>query len=602
MKALRSLRRGLHRAVRRWQRTLLVPGARVVFHPRYSVALEGVLDGQRGERILNYLIAEAALRADEVLVPQSLSLQDALLVHTPEYLESLDQPETLARMFPLVQSRAQPRDLLSAAMWACGGTVLASQWALRHTFITTPIFNLGGGFHHAHKDSGSGFCALADIPIAIAVLRKAGFTGRVLIIDLDLHQGDGNRELFADDPDVFTYSIHVEALSRKPAVMNLDVELSPGTSSFTYLRALRETFEEALQRSRPDLVFYLAGADIAASDAIGTFRVSDDALARRDRTILDAVSKIPTVVCLAGGYGSEAWRHPARTVVWQLTGEDRAIASTEEVKLAAFRTIRDELSPRTLRESDDAPGDNYGISERDLFGDLVAKTPSPGFLGYYSSFGLEVASERYGLLAKLRERGYARPYVDPEPETLGRHSLRYYADEQKRELLVELVLETVVVDDYRLLSIEWLLLQDPRRKAERPLLPGQKFPGLGCLDIVVGMLVMAAERLELDGLSAIPSHFHVAQKARRLFRFQSPMDEARFLALSQATSSLLPVEAAMAALSGQVIDTSTQEVVKYVPARVVLPVSERMKQSLGAPEFSAAVETAARGLHFRLRG
>ena len=215
---------------------------------------------------------------------------------------------------------------------------------------------------------------------------------------------------------------------------------------------------------------------------------------------------------------------------------------------------------------------------------------------------MEVASERYGLLAKLRERGYARPYVDPEPETLGRHSLRYYADEQKRELLVELVLETVVVDDYRLLSIEWLLLQDPRRKAERPLLPGQKFPGLGCLDIVVGMLVMAAERLELDGLSAIPSHFHVAQKARRLFRFQSPMDEARFLALSQATSSLLPVEAAMAALSGQVIDTSTQEVVKYVPARVVLPVSERMKQSLGAPEFSAAVETAARGLHFRLRG
>ena len=138
MKALRSLRRGLHRAVRRWQRPLLVPGARVVFHPRYSVALEGVLDGQRGERILNYLIAEAALRADEVLVPQSLSLQDALLVHTPEYLESLDQPETLARMFPLVQSRAQPRDLLSAAMWACGGTVLASQWALRHTFITTP--------------------------------------------------------------------------------------------------------------------------------------------------------------------------------------------------------------------------------------------------------------------------------------------------------------------------------------------------------------------------------------------------------------------------------------------------------------------------------
>ncbi len=553
-----------------------------------------MLDGRRGERILSYLLEEGALAPEDVLVPRELPMRDALLVHTDDYLESLDRPETLGRMFPNVDAASSPATLFHAARLAAGGTVLAAEWAVKHSFITTPILNLGGGFHHAKRSSGAGYCALADVAIAIAVLRRGGFLGRVLIVDLDAHHGDGNLELFADDPTVFTYSIHLGDLTRTPAVMNLDVELSPGTGDATYLRALRETLDLAMMRARPALAFYLAGADVAKNDLIGTFRLTDDAIARRDQFVLRTLTRIPTVVCLAGGYGPEAWRHPARTALWLLTGDDQPIASREEVKLAAFRAIKSSLSPRKLRVGTD--DDATILTEADLYGDLVQKRPTPGFLGFYSSVGLEVAAERYGLLGHLRARGYD-PEIVIERDAAGRHTLRFFGDESRTELLIELAIDTLIEHDRRLLSIEWLLLQDPRRPPERPLLPGQRYPGLGCLDIVIGMLVMAAERLDLDGLSLVPSQFHVAQSARRLFRFESPLAEARHLWLAQAVAHLPRHEGIAAISSGRVRDTTSGEPVRYEPERMILPVSARMKAALDAEQFSRAVEDHAAHLH-----
>jgi acetoin utilization deacetylase AcuC-like enzyme len=586
----RDLQRAARRASRRFRTRLRLAGARIVFHPGYGAELRGVLDGRRGERILSYLIEEGALAPEDVLVPRELPMRDALLVHTHEYLESLDRPETLAQMFPNVDSADSPAALFQAARLATGGTVMAAEWAVKHSFITTPILNLGGGFHHAKRAQGAGYCALADVAIAIAVLRRGGFLGRVLIVDLDAHHGDGNLELFADDPTVFTYSIHLGDLSRAPAVMNLDVELSPGTGDSTYLRALRETLDLAMMRARPAMAFYLAGADVAKNDLIGTFRLTDDAIARRDRFVLSTLTRIPTVVCLAGGYGPEAWRHPARTALWLLTGDDQPIASKEEVKLAAFRAIKSSLSPRKLRVGEDDDGTT--LTEADLYGDLVQKRPTPGFLGFYSTVGLEVAAERYGLLAHLRARGYD-PIVAVERDAAGRHTLRFFGGEDRAELLIELAIDTLFEHDRRLLSIEWLLLQDPRRTPDRPLLPGQKHPGLGCLDIVIGMLVMAAERLELDGLSLVPSQFHVAQTARKLFRFESPVAEARFLWLAQAVAHLPRVEGIAALLGGRVRERSSRAPIRYEPERMILPVSARMKEALDAERFNRAVEDHA---------
>ena len=598
--ALTDLLRQIRRRTRRFTRSFRLPGARFVFHPAYSVAQLGVLDGRRGERVLSYLTSEGALDASEVLVPSILSPRDALLVHSPQYLERLDEPETLASMFPLIDDPGRARELVRAARWAAGGTVFASEWALSHPFLTTPIINLGGGFHHARAASGSGFCAVADVAIAIAALRQKGFAERVLIIDLDLHQGDGNRALFADDPTVFTYSIHVEDLSKGPAAMNLDVQLAPGTSDATYLRTLRETLDEAFLRAKPGLVFYLAGADVAASDAIGTYRLTDDAVARRDRRVLHTRTGIPTVVCLAGGYGGSAWRHPARTALWLLTGEDQPIERDDEARLATFRTIQGSLSPRSLATLD-TPADstrNFGISEADITSDLVVKSKSPGFLGFYSKYGLELVAERYGLLEHLRSRGYPLPHVEPEAERAGRHSLRFFADASKKELLIELVLEEVASEGFRYLSIEWLLLQDPRRQGD--ILPGQKHPGLGALDIIVGMLVMAAERLGLDGLSLVPAQFHVARRARKLFRFESADAEARFLVLSQAVTHLDRAAAAKAVADKRVVHRVSRAPLLYVPARMVLPISSKLQARLDADTFAMEVEALARGYEVEL--
>jgi hypothetical protein len=184
-----------------------------------------------------------------------------------------------------------------------------------------------------------------------------------------------------------------------------------------------------------------------------------------------------------------------------------------------------------------------------------------------------------------------------ERDEAGRHTLRFYGEEDRAELLIELAIDTLIEQDRRLLSIEWLLLQDPRRAPERPLLPGQKYPGLGCLDIVIGMLVMAAERLGLDGLSLVPSQFHVAQSARRLFRFESPSAEARYLWLAQAIAHLPRYAGIGAILGGRVRDAYTGQPIRYEPERMILPVSARMRETLDAERFSRAVEEQAVKLH-----
>ena len=166
---------------------------------------------------------------------------------------------------------------------------------------------------------------------------------------------------------------------------------------------------------------------------------------------------------------------------------------------------------------------------------------------------------------------------------------------------MELVLDEVVLDaSARLLSIEWLLLQDPRRRPdpEHPLLPGQKHPGLGCLRIVIGMLVMACERLGFDGVTVVPSHYHVAAQARRLMSFWDPADEAAFIAIGKATQGMNLFQASIAIAEGDVVDVAGR-VVSWKPSRMVLPVSAALRERLDGPGYARAVEDAARAMSLR---
>ena len=185
---------------------------------------------------------------------------------------------------------------------ACAGTVLTARLALDEGLAC----NTAGGSHHAQRDHGAGFCVFNDVAVATEVLRAGGEARRILIIDVDVHQGDGTAAIFADEPDVFTVSIH--ATNNYPAVKmqsDLDIDLPDGTADDAYLDKLSDALRSALRRfPSPDIAFYLAGVDPHLEDRLGRLSLSDDGLARRDRMVLSQLREqnIPTACVIGGGY------------------------------------------------------------------------------------------------------------------------------------------------------------------------------------------------------------------------------------------------------------------------------------------------------------
>jgi acetoin utilization deacetylase AcuC-like enzyme len=165
--------------------------------------------------------------------------------------------------------------------------------------------HLGGGFHHAFPDHGEGFCLINDVAVAIRMLRRDRAVGRVLVVDLDVHQGNGTAAIFATEPEVFTFSMHQE--NNYPAwkpPSDLDLGLEDGVEDEEYLGLLERHLPDILDNHRPDLVFYLAGADPYAEDQLGGLSLTLDGLRRRDAAVFLSCRQVgtPVAVTLAGGY------------------------------------------------------------------------------------------------------------------------------------------------------------------------------------------------------------------------------------------------------------------------------------------------------------
>src|SRR5258708_17795986 len=194
-----------------------------------------------------------------------------------------------------------------------GGTELASRLALASGRIAG---NLGGGLHHAFADRGERFCIFNDVAVAVAELRAGGFGGSVLVVDLDLHDDDGTRTIFAQDPTVHTFSIHNHTTGAVRAVAATAIELGDGVDDRAYLDAIGAHLPAAFAAARPELVYYLAGCDPAADDGIGNWRISAAGMLRRDRLVIGLARRperrLPVVILLAGGYGQHASRYSAR--------------------------------------------------------------------------------------------------------------------------------------------------------------------------------------------------------------------------------------------------------------------------------------------------
>ena len=184
------------------------------------------------------------------------------------------------------------------------GTVAAARHALEHGVG----MNLGGGTHHAGRAFTRGYCLFNDVAVAVAALRRDGLAERVLVLDCDVHQGDGTADIFAADPNTFTLSLHgARNYPFKRVASDLDVDIASGTGDRRYLSALGEALDYALERSRPELAFYLAGADPWHGDRLGRLALSKPGLLARDELALDRLLDAGAKVCvvLAGGYADD---------------------------------------------------------------------------------------------------------------------------------------------------------------------------------------------------------------------------------------------------------------------------------------------------------
>jgi acetoin utilization deacetylase AcuC-like enzyme len=241
--------------------------------------------------------AEPGIEVEEA--PAATRAQLAF-AHEDAYLGRVESGR-LARREELALGLPWSPELVERARRSVGATVRAVEAALAEGVGA----NVGGGTHHAFADGGRGFCVFNDVVVATRALRQRKVLRRALVVDLDVHQGDGTHAAFLEDPDAFTFSVNGFAnypFRRIPGDLELDLE--DGTGDERYLDALARLLPQALARSRPELCFYLGGADPYAGDRLGRLALTKEGLAARDRVVRDALARagVPVCVTLAGGY------------------------------------------------------------------------------------------------------------------------------------------------------------------------------------------------------------------------------------------------------------------------------------------------------------
>src|SRR5687767_3000505 len=277
---------------------------RVCYTPRYYADIgEGhVFPIRKFELARDRLVAEGTLSPVEIYEPREAAVEDVLLVHTEDYVTRLRAGALTARevrRLGLPWSKA----LVRRSFLATAGTIAAARFALAEGVGA----NLAGGTHHAFPDHGEGFCVLNDVAVAARVLRRERLASRVAVIDLDVHQGNGTASIFAEDPQVFTFSMH--GAKNYPLFKQrstLDVELADGTADEEYLETLARHLPRVFGHD-PELVFYLAGADPFEGDKLGRLSLTLAGLRARDELVLGECRRRGAAVAtvMSGGYAAD---------------------------------------------------------------------------------------------------------------------------------------------------------------------------------------------------------------------------------------------------------------------------------------------------------
>ncbi len=273
-----------------------------LFYSNYYYADIGethVFPIRKFELVKDILLQEGTLRPEEIIAPQAAKVEDLHLVHTQDYISRLMNGTLTAKE---IRKLGLPwsKSLVRRSFHAISGTINASREALKSGISS----NLAGGTHHAYPDRGEGFCVLNDVAVAIRVLQRENLATRFLVIDCDVHQGNGTAFIFKDEPQVFTFSMHgAKNYPLRKETSSLDLELPDKTSDLEFL----ETLDQALPRiflHHPDLVFYLAGADPFEKDKLGRLSLTKEGLMKRDEMVLEFAKEqnVPMVTTMSGGY------------------------------------------------------------------------------------------------------------------------------------------------------------------------------------------------------------------------------------------------------------------------------------------------------------
>lgn len=276
----------------------------VVYHPNYVTSLP---DQHRFPMPKFKLLHELLLK-DGIITPESthqpeIASDDILrLVHTPDYVQNFCN----GTLDPKIQRRIGlpwSEGLRKRTCTAVGGTLLTVKLALEYGICC----NTAGGTHHAFPDYGSGFCIFNDLAIASRYLLASGLVKKILIVDLDVHQGDGNAFIFADDERVFTFSMHCEAnFPYRKQKSDLDVPLPIGLDDDGYLQILARYLPDILTQVKPDIVLYDAGVDTHVSDRLGKLCLTDTGIYRREMQVISTclAYRYPVAAVIGGGYSS----------------------------------------------------------------------------------------------------------------------------------------------------------------------------------------------------------------------------------------------------------------------------------------------------------
>ena len=277
---------------------------KLIYHEGYDLNLGGhVFPSHKYRMVRERLLAEKFAEAEDFIQPEPATGEDLLLVHEEGWITrlcegTLDGAELAMLEIPY------SKKMVDAFLLAAGGSILAARCALRDGVAC----NIGGGFHHAYPAHGEGFCAIHDVAVAIRRMQKDGLVERAMVVDTDVHHGNGTAAIFADDPSVFTLSIHqYHNYPQFKPPSDVDIHLENGVGDDEYCQRLGAACQKAMNKFHPQLVMYVAGADPYHDDQLGGLALTIEGLKARDRLVFDLAREHQAAIAttVAGGYARD---------------------------------------------------------------------------------------------------------------------------------------------------------------------------------------------------------------------------------------------------------------------------------------------------------